>query len=113
MDELLQGRIDERIAARKTLAEQCRLQVSKIVVVSRLARRCRILLAIVAALIVLPVQAGQLSLLLNGKALHLEESQGVDFNEENWGAGLHYDFTAEETQMGSIPDSLRIQGLER
>ena len=79
----------------QVLAEQCRFLTSRIITVSRLARRYRFLLAVIAALIVLPVQAGQLSLLLNGKAVHLEESAGVDFNEENWGAGLQYDFTAE------------------
>lgn len=59
--------------------------------------RYRFALGLVAALFVCSAQAGQLSLLLNGKALHLEESQGVDFNEENWGAGLHYDFTTDES----------------
>ena len=60
-------------------------------------RRCRFTIGLVAALFVCSAQAGQLSLLLNGKAVHLDESQGVDFNEENWGAGLHYDFTTEES----------------
>lgn len=37
-------------------------------------------------------QAGQWSLLINGKAVHLDEQPGVDFNEENWGLGAQYDF---------------------
>ena len=39
-----------------------------------------------------PVQADQLSLLINGKAIHLDQPDGVDLNEDNWGAGLQYDF---------------------
>lgn len=40
-----------------------------------------------------PADAGQWSLLLNGKAIHLEKPAGTDYNEENWGAGIQYDFT--------------------
>lgn len=40
-----------------------------------------------------PAEAGQWSLLLNGKAIHLEKPAGSDYNEENWGAGVQYDFT--------------------
>jgi hypothetical protein len=39
-----------------------------------------------------PVAAGELHLLVNGKAIHLEQQPGVRYNEENWGAGLQYDF---------------------
>lgn len=39
-----------------------------------------------------PAAAGNLSLLINGKAIHLEEKPGVTYNERNWGAGLQYDF---------------------
>ena len=38
------------------------------------------------------VQAGQWSLLINGKAVHLDEQPGVQYNEENWGGGVQYDF---------------------
>ena len=36
--------------------------------------------------------AGELSLLLNGKAIHLNPPSGINFNEANWGAGLQYDW---------------------
>lgn len=36
--------------------------------------------------------AAELSLILNGVAKHEEERKKGSFNEENWGAGLQYDF---------------------
>lgn len=36
--------------------------------------------------------AGDLSLILNGKAVHMEVPAGHKYNEENWGVGLHYEF---------------------
>jgi hypothetical protein len=45
-----------------------------------------------AALATAPAQADQWSLLINGKAIHLDEPAGSDLNEENWGAGVQYDF---------------------
>ena len=39
-----------------------------------------------------PARADQWSLLINGKAIHLEELPGTDLNEDNWGAGVQYDF---------------------
>lgn len=39
-----------------------------------------------------PAQADPWSILLNGKAMHLEKASGTDYNEENWGAGIQYDF---------------------
>ncbi|MFV1997843.1 MAG: hypothetical protein ACC641_07500, partial [Acidiferrobacterales bacterium] len=36
--------------------------------------------------------AGELSILLNGKAIHLDTPPGVVLNEANWGAGLQYDY---------------------
>ena len=69
--------------------------VCAIVAIAWRTRRYRVLAAVFGALIVAPVHAGQLSLLINGKAIHLDDSPGVEFNEENWGAGLQYDFTAE------------------
>ncbi len=36
--------------------------------------------------------AGDYSLLINGKAVHLESRPGVHLNERNLGAGLQYDF---------------------
>lgn len=37
-------------------------------------------------------QAVELNLLVNGKAHHFENRLGVPYNENNWGAGLQYDF---------------------
>jgi hypothetical protein len=54
-------------------------------------------IAIIAftALLASPVShAEQLSLLINGKAVHLGKLDGVKFNEDNWGAGFQYDFDA-------------------
>ncbi len=45
-----------------------------------------------------PVSADQWSLLLNGKAIHLEKRAGDDYNEENWGGGVQYDFTSKDSK---------------
>ena len=50
------------------------------------------IICIVAAFAMSPVQADQWSLLLNGKAIHLENPPGSHYNEKNWGAGVQYDF---------------------
>ena len=47
---------------------------------------------LVSALATSPVSADQWSLLLNGKAIHLEKPAGTDYNERNWGAGVEYEF---------------------
>lgn len=39
----------------------------------------------------IPASAGELSLLLNGKSIHLDSQPGVRYNEENWGLGFQYD----------------------
>lgn len=39
----------------------------------------------------IPANAGDLSVLLNGKAVHLDEQPGVRYNEKNWGLGFQYD----------------------
>lgn len=39
-----------------------------------------------------PASAGELSLLLNGKAFHLDAPSGSHYNEKNWGVGVQYDF---------------------
>jgi hypothetical protein len=36
--------------------------------------------------------AGELSLLINGKSIHFDEPATVNWNEKNWGAGLHYEY---------------------
>ncbi len=51
-----------------------------------------------AALMAAPVQADQWSLLLNGKAWHLERHAGTHYNEQNWGAGVQYDFKMTESK---------------
>lgn len=39
------------------------------------------------------VNAGSLNLILNGKAIHFDDAPvGTRFNENNWGAGVQYDF---------------------
>jgi len=45
-----------------------------------------------------PVCADQRSLLLNGKAIHLEKPAGTDYNEQNWGAGVQYDFVSADSK---------------
>jgi len=35
--------------------------------------------------------AGNLSLLVNGKAMHMSPPSNVEYNEENWGIGMQYD----------------------
>ena len=42
--------------------------------------------------------ADQWSVLINGKAIHLEKPAGTHYNEENWGAGLQYDFTSKDSK---------------
>jgi hypothetical protein len=59
---------------------------------SRKIQRWTMIATAVAALMSAPAQADQWSLLINGKAIHLENPAGTDFNEDNWGAGLQYDF---------------------
>jgi hypothetical protein len=61
-------------------------------------RRLAIIASVFAALIATPAQAEQWSLLLNGKAWHLEKPAGTDYNEENWGAGVQYDFKMTESK---------------
>lgn len=39
--------------------------------------------------------AGEFNVLLNGKAVHLDEQPGVQYNEKNWGLGFQYDMPTE------------------
>ena len=43
-------------------------------------------------------QGGDLSLLLNGKAVHIDVPEGEDYNEDNWGLGVQYDFVRPESK---------------
>lgn len=62
-------------------------------------RFCVVYKLLVALLLVLAnllvsqtVFAGQLSALINGKAIHMNTKSNSNYNEENWGAGIQYDF---------------------
>jgi hypothetical protein len=48
-------------------------------------------------------QAGEFSLLLNGKAIHIKPPAGHHYNERNWGAGVQYDFDAIGQNKNWIP----------
>ena len=51
-----------------------------------------IIVLVFAVLAAAPAQADQWSLLINGKAVHLDDTDD-DFNDDgNWGAGVQYDF---------------------
>lgn len=63
--------------------------------ISTILRRVTPLLVLISSV---PAYADQWSLLLNGKAIHLETPAGVKYNEENWGAGLQYDFTSKDSK---------------
>ena len=55
----------------------------------------RLFMAIIfCCLLVVPLSAlaGQLSWIINGKAIHLGEPAGTHFNEKNWGFGFQYDY---------------------
>ena len=43
-----------------------------------------------------PAGAGDFSVLLNGKAIHLDTKPGIQYNESNWGLGLQYDLAPVE-----------------
>lgn len=49
-----------------------------------------------------PASAGELSVLLNGKAIHLDTQPGVHYNENNWGLGFQYDMPAGEEKWVSF-----------
>ena len=49
-----------------------------------------------------PVSADQWSLLINGKAIHLEKPVGTIYNEQNWGAGVQYDFILTDSKWRSF-----------
>jgi hypothetical protein len=58
---------------------------------ARAARRFRSIV-LLALFLVSPVFAGELGLLINGNARHINAPADANFNERNWGAGLQYDF---------------------
>ena len=78
-------------------------------VVATPAQRCvatagKLLSAMVlTALIATTAQAGDLSLLINGKAVHINPPANKNYNERNWGAGVQYDFDAIGQSKNWIP----------
>lgn len=50
------------------------------------------LLFLLLGLFTQPVHAGELSLLVNGKAIHINPPAGSNYNESNLGAGIQYEF---------------------
>lgn len=56
-------------------------------------RSCSILSALLLVVFVAPAQAEQLSVIVNGKSHHFDSS--YDWNEDNYGVGLEYEFATE------------------
>ena len=50
-----------------------------------------LLLTLTAGLMAGTAVAGEMSLLVNGKAVHINAPAGTNLNEKNWGLGLQYD----------------------
>jgi len=65
---------------------------------ARAAARCFGTLAVLALFLAPPAFSGELSLLLNGTAKHIHPPADTHYNENNWGAGLHYDFAPKENR---------------
>jgi len=63
----------------------------------------RFLIASFFWLLSLPAHAGQMSLIVNGKAFHFDTPSGQNFNESNWGGGLQYDFDAVGENKNWVP----------
>jgi hypothetical protein len=57
-----------------------------------------VLLALMASLTARPAVADELSLLVNGKALHLGTPDDKHLNEKNWGLGLQYDWDLKDSK---------------
>ena len=57
-----------------------------------------VLLALMATLTARPAVADELSLLVNGKALHLGTPEGTKYNEKNWGLGAQYDWDLKDSK---------------
>ena len=55
------------------------------------------LLALVGLLTVSAAHADELSLLVNGKTIHLGQPSSSNLNEGNWGLGLQYDWNREHS----------------
>jgi len=57
-----------------------------------------LLLTLVAGLTPGPATGDELSLLVNGKALHLGTPEDKHLNEKNWGLGLQYDWDPKDSK---------------
>ncbi len=55
------------------------------------------------ALVSTGAQAGDLNLLINGKAVHINPPANKNYNESNWGAGMQYDFDAIGRNKNWVP----------
>lgn len=76
---------------RKKLDHACNRDVRASRRISLRAMFARIF-TIAACLTATPAAADELSLLINGKAIHLGDSPSQNLNEKNWGLGLQYDW---------------------
>ena len=57
------------------------------------SRSVTLLLILILSLLVNNTShAGQFSVLFNGKAIHLNDTSNKNYNEENWGAGVQYEY---------------------
>ena len=57
-----------------------------------------VLLALTAGLAGRAAVADELSLLVNGKAIHINTPPGKNLNEKNWGLGLQYDWDLKDSK---------------
>lgn len=53
-----------------------------------------LILVVLQMMISNTANAGNLSFLINGKSLHMNPPKDVEYNENNWGAGVQYDFNS-------------------
>jgi len=56
------------------------------------------MILVAAVLAASPAIAGEWSLLLNGKATHINVPPGRNYNERNWGLGVQYDFVERDKE---------------
>jgi hypothetical protein len=53
-----------------------------------------LIVAVASGIFATGARANELSLLINGKAIHINAPSGENLNESNWGAGFQYDWTS-------------------
>src|SRR5438046_10414585 len=67
-----------------------------------------LLLTFIAGLTAGAAVADEMSLLVNGKAIHINTPAGRNLNENNWGLGLQYDWDLADSKwrrFATVPDS--------